>query len=481
MTQNTNNLFEITPEFFELVLNSLTTGVYICDNNFIVRFINQTYADYLSQPREAVMGRPITDFIPDSRAPFVIKTGLAEIGDIRTFKSRDGDRVVVVNRLPLKHGSRTIGMLSHILFNSREEFDAANKRISYLDKKLASYANRIKSAFSPRYSLRSIIGESEAMKRFRSHLLRYAGTDSPVLILGATGTGKELAANALHCESARREGPFVSINCAAIPKELFESELFGYAPGAFSGAHKDGKVGQLELADCGTLFLDEVGDTPLPAQAKLLRVLENRTLYRVGSTQPRSVDFRLIAATNRDLKAMIAQGAFREDLYYRLSPLILNVPSLRQRQGDIILLVRHILEHMGHGKITVTGSAMQALSTYCWPGNIRELRNVLTSAISLCRNQVIDMGDLPPELLSDYGSCPLPLAEELPTALPAASGGGVPAASLPTMLANNELRLIILTLQEYNWNVAKSARVLGISRATLYEKLKKYGITRHNC
>ena len=480
MSQNKKDLFEITPEFFELVLNSLTTGVYICDNDFVVHFINQAYADYLDQPREAVMGRPITDFIPDSRASFVTRTGLPEIGNIRTFKHPEGDRVVVVNRLPLKHGSETIGMLSHILFNSREEFDAVNKRVNYLDKKLTAYVNRIKSALSPRYSLQSIIGDSEAIKRFRSHLLRYAGTNSPVLILGATGTGKELAANALHCESARREGPFVSINCAAIPKELFESELFGYAPGAFSGAHKDGKVGQLELADLGTLFLDEVGDTPLPAQAKLLRVLENCSLYRVGSTQPRSVDFRLVAATNRDLKAMIAQGSFREDLYYRLSPLILNVPPLHQRQGDIPLLVRHILGHMSHGKVTVTGSAMQAMSTYCWPGNIRELRNVLTSAMSLSRDQVIDIGDLPPELLSDYGSCPLPLDEGQPVTR-ATDEEGALATSLPTMLANNERRLIILTLQEYSWNVAKSARMLGISRATLYEKLKKYGITRNNC
>lgn len=477
-------LFEADPDFLELILNSLTTGLYVCDNNYIVRFINQAYADYLGQPREKILGRPITDFIPDSRAPFVTSTGQPEMGNIRTLKGKNGERVIVVNRLPFKHGSDTIGMLSQTLFGSREEFDAVTKRIEYLDKKVASYAKRIKSALSPRYTLQSIFGESEAVKRFRSHLLRFAATDSPVLILGATGTGKELAANAIHCESERREGPFVSLNCAAIPKELFESELFGYAPGAFSGAHKDGKVGQLELADRGTLFLDEVGDTPLPAQAKLLRVLENCTLYRVGSTQPRTVDFRLVAATNRNLKAMLASGAFREDLYYRLSPLILTVPSLHERQGDIPLLVRYLLERMGRDGVSVTESAMTAMSTYCWPGNIRELRNVLTSALSLCRNNIIDMGDLQPELLSDYGSCPVePLAPRPSAAANAAPQQTPPPAgvSLSSMLANNELRLIILTLQERNWNVAKSARILGISRSTLYEKLKKYGISRDNC
>ncbi|MDL2268030.1 sigma 54-interacting transcriptional regulator [Desulfovibrio sp. OttesenSCG-928-G15] len=483
-----NNSFEADPDFLDLVLNSLTTGIFVCDNNFIVRYINQAYADYLGMSREAVLGRPITDFIPDSRAPVVTTTGLPEMGNIRTLKSQEGERVIVVNRLPLKRGSDTIGMLSQTLFGSREEFDAVTKRIEYLDKKVASYARRIKSALSPHYSLQSITGESEAIQRFRSHLQRFAATNSPVLILGATGTGKELAASAIHCESECSEGPFVSINCAAIPKELFESELFGYAPGAFSGAHKDGKVGQLELADRGTLFLDEVGDTPLPAQAKLLRVLENCTLYRLGSTQPRTVDFRLIAATNRDLRAMIAEGSFREDLYYRLSSLILTVPSLHERAEDIPVLVRHLLERMGRDDVGVTESAMRAMTTYCWPGNIRELRNVLTSALSLCRNKLIDMGDLPPELLSDYGSCqPGHVAgqyagsQSTPEAPSAAASPAGAIASLPSMLANNELRLIILTLQEHNWNVAKSARALGIARATLYEKLKKYGISRDNC
>lgn len=391
----------------------------------------------------------------------------------------------MVNRLPLKQGSTTIGMLSQTLFGSREEFDIVTKRVEYLDKKVTSYARRIKSALSPHYSLQSIIGESETMERFREYLVRFARTGSPVLILGATGSGKELAASAIHCESERRDGPFVSINCAAIPKELFESELFGYVPGAFSGAHRDGKVGQLELADRGSLFLDEVGDTPLPAQAKLLRVLENCTLCRVGSTQPRTVDFRLIAATNRDLKAMIAEGSFREDLYYRLSSLVLKMPPLNQRGGDIPLLARHLLERMGREEVTITESAMQALSSYCWPGNIRELRNVLTSALSLCHNRVIDMCDLPPEILSDYGSCqfgpldyhPLEIlsGQDVPQPNPATD---VTPSSLSSMLANNELRLIILTLQEQNGNVAKSARILGISRATLYEKFKKHGLSR---
>lgn len=459
--------------FYEHILNSLTTGIYVCDSSYIVRFMNDAYANYLGIPREKIIGRPITDFIPDTRAPFVTSTGLAEMGDLRTFKGPEGDRVIVVNRLPFKDGGRVIGMLSQTVFGSLEEFELVNKRVEDLNKKVASYARRIKSALSPRYNMQSILGQSKAMCRFREHLTRYARTELPVLILGATGTGKELAASAIHCEGPRREGPFVDINCAAVPKDLFESELFGYAPGAFSGAHRDGKVGQIELADRGTLFLDEIGDTPLSAQAKLLRVLEERTLYRVGSSQPRTVDFCLVAATNRDLEAMIAEGSFREDLYYRISSLVLQVPTLRERKEDIPMLARHILQRTGRENVVITDSAMRILGHYCWPGNVRELRNVIISALSLCRDNIIDMGDLPPKILSDFGVCP--------AVDPSAESSVEPAASLPAMLAGNELRLIILTLQEQNWNVTRSAKILGIARATLYEKLKKYDITRENC
>ena len=455
--------------FLQHILNSLPTGIFFCDKDLVVRYINDAYATYLGVLPEEILGKPITDFIPDSRAPFVTSTGKAEMGDLRVFKDEDGERIIVVNRLPLRYSDQGTGMLSQVLFSSREEFNATQRRIENLDKRLAAYARRIKIALSPDYTLQSIIGTSPAIQELRSCLVRYAQMDSPVLILGATGTGKELAANALHCEGLRKEGPFVSINCAAIPAELFESELFGYAPGAFSGAHKNGKVGQIELADKGTLFLDEIGDIPMPAQAKLLRVLENRTLQRIGSSEQRAVDFCLVSATNSNLKAMIAERAFREDLYYRISPLILNVPTLHERTEDIPLLVAHLLRRMKRENVQVTQSALATLSLYCWPGNVRELRNVVVRALSHCQNNVIDMGDLPPELLTNFGTCSAEEYRQTPT------------TNLPAMLANNELRLITLTLQEQKWNVSRSAKILGIARATLYEKLKKYGITRENC
>ncbi len=468
----------------EFVLNNLTTGIYICDSNLRVRFINQAYADYLGFTRKQIEGRRITEFIPDSRAPQVIGHGQPEFGNICRVKGKDCERLIVVNRVPLKMADGSTGMISQALFNSHEELDKTHKRLDFLDKKVSAYAKKMKSALSSRYSLQSIIGESETTRCYKNMLSRFARTGSPVLILGPTGVGKELTAGALHCESDRREGPFVCINCAAIPKELFESELFGYSPGAFSGAHKDGKVGQLELADNGTLFLDEIGDTPLAVQSKLLRVLENGIFCRVGSTKPRSANFRLVAATNRDLKGMMSEGYFREDLYYRISPLVLNVPALNQRREDIPLLARHLLERMNRTEVRITETAMQALMAYSWPGNVRELRNILIRALSLCNHDTIAPADLPLDVHGEKNSTPLEwgLSTE-----PVADGQSIsptePAehprqTDLAHNIAESEAHLIACALREQRWNVTKAAKYLGISRATLYEKMKKHGIAK---
>ena len=334
----------------ELAMSSLPTGLFICDRDGIIRFINDAYANYLRVRPEDAMGRHITDFIPDSGIPAVIASGEPELGAWRSIQG--SERKILVNRIPLRdQDGHVIGAFSLTLFDTPEQMQALLQRVDFLDKKVNSYARRIKSALRASHTINSILGNSPAITAFKSYLLRYARTESPVLILGATGTGKELAASAIHMASNRPDGPFVSINCAAIPKELFESEVFGYVPGAFSGAHKDGKIGQIELADQGTLFLDEVGDLPLHAQVKLLRVLEEKTLSRLGSSQPRAVDFRLVAATNRDLKKMIAAGTFREDLYYRINPMTLNLPPLSERVEDIPLIVRDVLNRMGGERV----------------------------------------------------------------------------------------------------------------------------------
>lgn len=349
------------------------------------------------------------------------------------------------------------------ILDTPEQLQELLRRVEVLGKQVNSYAKRIKSALAANYTVDSILGESPAISTFKAYLLRYARTDAPVLILGATGTGKELAASAIHAASNRPEGPFVGINCAAIPKELFESEIFGYVPGAFSGAHREGKIGQIELADKGTLFLDEVGDLPLHAQVKLLRVLEERKVCRLGSSQPRCVDFRLVAATNRDLQSMVRAGTFREDLYYRINPMTLQLPPLCERKEDIPLLARDMLSRMNAESVRISDDVRNVFMRYSWPGNIRELRNVLVRALSLCQNRLITVADLPRELVQ-HSLCPVEKEGNIPT--------------LQHLLEGSEAHVLLTTLQEQNWNVARSARALGISRASMYEKMKKLGIRR---
>ena len=454
----------------ELAMSSLPTGLFICDRDGIIRFINDAYANYLRVRPEDAMGRHITDFIPDSGIPAVIASGEPELGAWRSIQG--SERKILVNRIPLRdQDGHVIGAFSLTLFDTPEQMQALLQRVDFLDKKVNSYARRIKSALRASHTINSILGNSPAITAFKSYLLRYARTESPVLILGATGTGKELAASAIHMASNRPDGPFVSINCAAIPKELFESEVFGYVPGAFSGAHKDGKIGQIELADQGTLFLDEVGDLPLHAQVKLLRVLEEKTLSRLGSSQPRAVDFRLVAATNRDLKKMIAAGTFREDLYYRLNVVHIPIPPLRERREDIPLLVAHFAEKAakenGIPPKTFSTEALNHLSGYEWPGNIRQLQNVVERCLVLVPGDVITLEDLPAEIRDEEAQFKSAV-DLLPVQL-----------DLADTLERIEAALIRRALVRADFVQAKAAELLGISKSLMQYKLKKYSITGH--
>ena len=454
---------ELRDTLIKVAMSNLPTGAFICDREGVVQFINAAYAKYLGLRPEEAIGRHITELIPTSGIPAVLRSHKAELRQIRRFPN--GGATLIVNRVPLfDDDGELIGALSMTLFDTADQVRDLLEHVQCLDKKVSSCQRRIKSALSSPYTVESIIGKSESIAAFKSLLLRYAHTGAAVLILGATGSGKELAAGAIHAASSRAEGPFVSIiNCAAIPKELFESEVFGYAPGAFSGARKEGSVGKIEVAHQGTLFLDEVGDLPLQAQAKLLRVLEEKRLFRLGSSQPRDVDFRLVAATNRDLEAMITAGTVREDLYYRINSMKLRLPSLRERREDIPLLVRFFLDHMGAGETVCTEEAMHALMAYSWPGNIRELRNAVGHALSLCREGRVSPADLPPELRRHT----LCLDEN-------ADAKG----RLRAIARSSEAQTLLLTLREQGWNVAKTARVLGLSRAGIYVKMRRFGIRR---
>ncbi len=309
-----------------------------------------------------------------------------------------------------------------------------------------------------------MIGRSEKMQQVYRMIEKVAPNTAPVLILGETGTGKELVAREIQQGGARKEGPFIAVNCGAIPENLLESELFGYEKGAFTGASAQ-KKGRVELAEGGTLFLDEIGELPLPLQVKLLRFLQEREIQRVGGTKTIRVDVRLIAATNRDLKKEIEGHRFREDLYYRIRVIEIHLPPLRERHGDIPELTAYFLQKFSrelHKNLDILPEALDLLTLYAWPGNVRELENVIERAAVLAEGEIIKAGDLPPEL-------------QLISA-PAASNGESSEAGLTERLEMLEREIIRKTLEETTGNQTQAARVLRLHRSSLQYKMRKYGL-----
>ena len=307
-----------------------------------------------------------------------------------------------------------------------------------------------------------VVGESVPMKALRQQIAVTAPTNGRVLIYGESGTGKELVARALHAASLRSKGPFVEVNCAAIPEELIESELFGHIKGSFTGASED-KIGKFQKADGGTLFLDEVGDMSLRTQSKVLRVLEEQRFEPVGSNQTVKVDVRVIAATNKDLEKEIAQGRFRQDLFYRLNVIPFFVPPLRDRKEDIPILARHFLNEFSsaYGKRTreLSDTAMEILIRYPWPGNVRELRNLVERLVIVCPQARIEPHHLPPELFRGVSESPLQ-----------------PYGTLHEARSAYEREFILRKLQENRWNMTQTAAALGLERSHLYRKMKSLGI-----
>jgi two-component system NtrC family response regulator len=321
---------------------------------------------------------------------------------------------------------------------------------------------RLRDELSARVDFTHLVGISDEMQQVFDMVRRVAATEATVLITGESGTGKELIARAIHNGSERRGGEFVAVNCAAIPAELLESELFGHVKGAFTGAIKDRK-GTFELADGGTLFLDEVGELPVELQPKLLRALQEREIEPVGGT-PRRIDVRVVAATNRDLEAAMGEGTFREDLYYRLAVIPVHLPALRQRRSDIPLLVRHFLQkHGGGAAVSVDAAALAALTDYDWPGNVRELENAVERMLILRRGEVIGAGDLPPKVRG----------QEKP-----AAGGVLNLPAEGYSLEALEKEAVLEALVRNDWNQTRAAAFLRIPRHILIYRIEKFGIKK---
>jgi transcriptional regulator with PAS, ATPase and Fis domain len=308
-----------------------------------------------------------------------------------------------------------------------------------------------------------MVGKAPAIQKIFEIIPVVASSDATILIEGPTGTGKDLLAKVIHNVSKRAEKPMVKVNCAALPDNLLESEMFGYAKGAFTGAETD-KPGRFQEADGGTIFLDEIGDLPLTLQAKLLRVLEDREFYPLGSRKTTKVDVRIISATNQNLGKLVRKKRFREDLYYRLNVMRLELPPLKDRKSDLPLLISHILKRMSATRDVpiddIANDAMEVLLNYDYPGNIRELENILEHALIVCRANIIERSHLPLKF-QPAGTSPIPAEAN---------------RTIESEIELSQKSLILETLQKHNWNKGKTAAALNINRTTLWRKMKKFGL-----
>ncbi len=438
----------------------MQVGIIVSDAEGIIIYINKTYARFLNISIEDSIGKYTQDVVSNSRLHVVAQTGQVEINHPHKFKNTG----YIVHRVPIRKNGVVVAVLGMVLFDGATTAVRLAEKLVHLESKLKIAQSELASVHSTRYSFKDIIGDSASMRVVKDEAIKAAKSDFSVLIIGESGTGKELFAQSIHRESARNTYPFVRVNCAAIPKELFESELFGYDKGAFSGANSKGKIGKFELAHMGTIFLDEVGDMPLELQAKLLRVLELKELERIGSNRLISSDFRVIAATNQDLTQLMKTGCFRRDLYFRLNGIPLHISPLQNRREDISCLATHFLDKVivqSRGrKIRITPAASHLLEQYRWPGNGRELLHVLERAVfSMTENTIT------PDGLPDYLQTPMPPTPKM-----------VGASTLKAYMRAAEKHALEHALAEANQNKTVAAEMLGIHRTLLYRKMQLLGM-----
>jgi transcriptional regulator with PAS, ATPase and Fis domain len=444
----------------------------------IITLINQAFANPLGIRASQMIGKHVHQAYPNSspsRLPVVMDTGQAEIAEPHLLNGQNA----VVSRYPLLKNGEMIGALGKILFHDiRELSRLAEKFQLYIGPPEKKHKPAHHGGHEFKYDCNSIIGQSPAMKTLKEKTLRIAQRPSNVLLSGESGTGKELFAHAIHAASKRRFAPFVRVNCAAIPEQLMEAELFGYVDGAFTGARKGGQCGKFEQAHTGTIFLDEISEMPQHMQAKLLRVLQEKEVTPLGGTRTRKLDIRVIAATNVTLEQLVAEGKFRTDLYYRLNVIALEIPPLRERREDIYFITKHLIDNFNDEfNLNIEGlteEAWRMLKNYNYPGNIRELRNAVESAFNMTCGPLIDAADLPQHIRQKFGSC---LTQASPASASRELLSDIGQKPLPAIMEELEQLLIEATLKKTGGNKLNAAGLLGISRPGLYKKLQKFNIS----
>ena len=458
------------------LFSSASQGMFLVDRSGRIVWVNEGYQRFLPalgfSSVDQFVGHMVEDVIPNTQMRRVLETGQAILIDLLT--NRAG--TFVVSRIPLRDEQTgdVIGAIGIVLFDHPEAtLQPLIHKFAHLQRDLDDARRELASQRRTKYTLASFIGASAPAVEVKRQARRAALSSSPVLLLGETGTGKEVLAHAIHAASARAAGPLVSVNIAAVPDTLLEAEFFGVAPGAFTGADRKGRDGKFKLADGGTLFLDEIGDMPPSLQPKLLRALQEGEIEPLGSNKVVTFDARVIAATSRDLAALVREGKFREDLFYRLNVLPIRVPPLRERPADIATLVEVLSEDMalrsGSAPPELEADAIALLAAQTWRGNIRELRNVLEQAAMRSDSHHIDIEHLAQVLRESGVQQIAPVGAQDAAAVQPAAGHVM--RPLAEQVAQLELRAIKTAMQATGGNKAAAAKLLGISRATLYERL----------
>jgi transcriptional regulator with PAS, ATPase and Fis domain len=426
-----------------------------------VIFINKTYLRILKLSKKEVIGKHVGTITPRSRTLVVLKTGRAEVG----YNWIVNDQHLIATSLPVYENNEIIGSFAYSIFLNIYE---AKNLVEDLLSELNMYKSQVNCLLRSKYDFDDIIGEDQRLKDLKFLAAQIAHhKNTTVLISGESGTGKELFAHAIHNSSCRSPFPFVRVNCAAIPENLLEAELFGYEKGAYTGANKEGKLGKFELANGGTIFLDEIGEMPLSMQSKLLVVLQEQIIERMGGVQTIKVDLRVIAATNRDLSQMVQEGTFREDLFYRLNVFNINIPALRNHKRDIPILVNHFIDKLNSRLNThisgISKDGLDYLCQYHWPGNIRELENVLERALILADMEKSRQLGRKHFNLSDYDR-------------PELLSDGKPGESLKAMIEEYEKTALLKTLEKTDFDKKRTAAYLNIDLSSLYRKMRKHKI-----
>jgi transcriptional regulator with PAS, ATPase and Fis domain len=451
-------------DLLKRVLEISVDGLQLVNTEGIITLVNESFLKLHRLSRAECEGVPVTQLIPTTRMHIVARTGMPELDELQHTRGRD----YVVSRIPVFKDGKCIGAVGKVIFQDFEEIQRLAVKTRRLQQELEEL-RKTKVAPRPetRFTFDDIVAQADASRSAKERAMMGAPTLSTILLLGESGVGKEVFAQAIHNLSPRYSRPFVRVNCSAITESLFESELFGYAEGAFTGAKKGGRAGKFELANGGTIFLDEIGDMPLDTQAKLLRVLQEREIDKVGGEGTIPVDVRVIAATNQSLWSLVEQKKFRRDLFFRLNVIPITIPPLRDRRADIPELARRFWADLqvvqGIRTKGLTDGAKRLLVEYSWPGNTRELRNTLERAFTIVRGNEITENQVRMVLLSE-GSCNghFEAQEE---------------GTLEGVVAMAERRAIALALARTNNNKVQTARQLGISRPLLYRKMSLYGLS----